>query len=247
MFIILSYISHINIILSYSNIIYTDNKDAIIATLIEETRALRATVTKLEEQVDHDKNASFQYYSSNLVTTYEPHRESYIPDRGLPAKFVAERIENAHLCDFNPRLNTSSYVNVVSEEEERKVALMGSEVNIADASVYPASINLHNRTVNMIANMWHCLPAPNATDDYAGAGTVGSTEACLLAGLALKFRWRKWYQARHGLSDTEILGMYLYDGVLLFKHINLMLMLTSLSIQAVRPNLVMSSGYQAAW
>jgi len=218
-FIILSYISHINIILSYSNIIYTDNKDAIIATLIEETRALRATVTKLEEQVDHDKNASFQYYSSNLVTTYEPHRESYIPDRGLPAKFVAERIENAHLCDFNPRLNTSSYVNVVSEEEERKVALMGSEVNIADASVYPASINLHNRTVNMIANMWHCPPVPNAADDYAGAGTVGSTEACLLAGLALKFRWRKWYQARHGLSDTEIL--------------------------AVRPNLVMSSGYQA--
>ena len=40
-------------------------------------------------------------------------------------------------------------------------------------------------------------------------------------GLALKFRWRKWYQARHNLSDTEIL--------------------------AVRPNLVMSAAYQAAW
>ena len=97
----------------------------------------------------------------------------------------------------------------------------------------------------MIANMWHCPPVPDATDDYAGAGTVGSTEACLLAGLALKFRWRKWYQARHGLSDTEILGMYLYDGVLLFKYIHLMLMSTSFSFEAVRPNLVMSSGYQA--
>ena len=72
--IILSYCisCHTFLYISHQYIISTDNKDAIIATLIEETRALRATVTKLEEQVDHDKNASFQYYSSNLVTTYEP-------------------------------------------------------------------------------------------------------------------------------------------------------------------------------
>ncbi len=41
------------------------------------------------------------------------------------------------------------------------------------------------------------------------------------AGLALKFRWRKWYAARHGLSEEEVL--------------------------AVRPNLVMSSCYRDAW
>ena len=53
--------------------------------------------------------------------------------------------------------------------------------SIADASVYPSSIDLHNKTVNMIAHMWHC-PKPEDGSDYAGAGTVGSTEACLLAG-----------------------------------------------------------------
>lgn len=46
-------------------------------------------------------------------------------------------------------------------------------------------------------------------------------QACLLAGLALKFRWRKWYAERHGLSEIEVL--------------------------AVRPNLVISSAFQAAW
>ena len=55
----------------------------------------------------------------------------------------------------------------------------------------------------------------------AGAGTVGSTEACLLAGLALKFRWRGWYAKKHGLTEHQVLG--------------------------VRPNLVISSIYQAAW
>ena len=33
--------------------------------------------------------------------------------------------------------------------------------SIADASVYPASIGLHNVTVNMIANLWHCPKPPN--------------------------------------------------------------------------------------
>ena len=47
--------------------------------------------------------------------------------------------------------------------------------------MYPASIELHNQTVNMIARLWNA-PDPGDGEDYAGAGTVGSTEACLLAG-----------------------------------------------------------------
>jgi hypothetical protein len=78
--------------------------------------------------------------------------------------------------------DTSSYVNVVSEEQERQVALLGLEVNLADASVYPASIDIHDQVVAAIARMWHAPSAsPNPVNtDYSGAGTVGSTEACLL-------------------------------------------------------------------
>ena len=69
--------------------------------------------------------------------------------------------------------------------------------------------------------MWNAPEPAEAGGDYVGAGTVGSTEACLLAGLALKFRWRKWYSERHGLSHNEVL--------------------------AVRPNVVIGSHFQAAW
>ena len=41
---------------------------------------------------------------------------------------------------------------------------------------------------------------------FAGAGTVGSTEACLLAALALKFRWRAW-RTKHQLSAHELLAI----------------------------------------
>jgi len=100
---------------------------------------------------------------------------------------------------------------------------MGLKVNMADNTVYPQSFKMHNDVVNMIAKMLNC-PKP---DDfakygcYAGAGTVGSTEACLLSGLALKFRWRLWYAKKHGMDADQVRGVY--------------------------PNLVMSTMYQAAW
>jgi len=63
-------------------------------------------------------------------------------------------------------------------------------INLADGSVYPASVDLHDRVVDSIAKLWNC-PVEEQGDNFqhfAGSGTVGSTEACLLALLAHKFR-----------------------------------------------------------
>jgi glutamate decarboxylase len=139
----------------------------------------------------------------------------------MPARYVKEVIEQIHLCDFRPRLNTSSYVNVVSEPEEKQVAILGAEVNLADASVYPASVKLHDHVVDLLAKLWNAPEPPIKGGHYCGAGTVGSTEACLLAGLALKFRWRKWYAERYSLEEDEVSG--------------------------IKPNIVISTAYQAAW
>jgi glutamate decarboxylase len=121
--------------------------------------------------------------------------------------------------DCNERLNTSSYVNVVFEPEEERVAVMGMKINLADQTVYPSSFQMHDEVVNMLADLWNAPPAEDG--QHAGAGTVGSTEACLLAGLALKFRWRHWYRQKFGLTEAEVRGVY--------------------------PNIVMSSCYQACW
>ncbi len=144
----------------------------------------------------------------------------HMPQQGHGEKAVLKMIEDAFELDFNPRLNTSSYVNVVLDKAEEKAALMGLRVNLADQTVYPQSFKMHDAVVNMVANLWHC-PKPKNGKSHAGAGTVGSTEACLLAGLALKFRWRAWYQKKKNCSKKAVF--------------------------AVRPNLVISSCYQAAW
>ena len=70
------------------------------------------------------------------------------------------------------------------------IAIQGLSINLADGAVYPASVDLHDRVVDAIATLWNCPREEQGTDfkHFAGSGTVGSTEACLLALLAHKFR-----------------------------------------------------------
>merc|ERR1719396_13407 len=74
-----------------------------------------------------------------------------MPTHGMSARHVKNRIEAMESLDFKPTLNTSTYVTVVLEPEERDVALLGLTTNIADASVYPASMKIHDMVVNMLA------------------------------------------------------------------------------------------------
>lgn len=182
-----------------------------------ELEALRKEVAALRSQIEA---LSGTYYASSLVNRIDYHK---LNESGLPAFHVLEFVRQAQQLDFQPRLNTSSYVNVVFEPEEEQVALLGLKVNIADQTVYPESFRMHNSVLNVIGNLWHC-PRDETFDEYGcfpGAGTVGSTEACLLAGLALKFRWRKWYAAQKGLTEEHVRG--------------------------ICPNLVIASTYQACW
>mgnify|MGYP003926572271 FL=1 len=189
----------------------------------EEVDALRDEVSRLRAQIKEIYDSEIESFHFSPAAQQDWSEVDSIPARGTSASTVQALIENAHALDFDQRLNTSSYVNVSFEPEEEAVALLGLGVNLADQTVYPQSYKLHDRVVNMLARLWHCPEPSNfaETQTFAGAGTVGSTEACLLAGLALKFRWREWRAERDGLSHSEVLG--------------------------IKPNIVISTCYQAAW
>lgn len=184
---------------------------------------LKREVASLRDELERTRQATASSYYYSKTALEAPAATAGIPPQGLPPATVKTIIENSHAIDFNQKLNTSSYVNVELEAEEEAVALMGLRVNLADQTVYPRTYELHDAAVNMIARLWHC-PEPEDFDRYRvfpGAGTVGSTEACLLAGLALKFRWRRWY-AEHSGKGRE-------------------------AVRGTPPNLVISSCFQAAW
>jgi glutamate decarboxylase len=59
--------------------------------------------------------------------------------------------------------------------------------NMVDKDEYPQTAELEMRCVHMLAELWHA-PDPAGV---LGTSTIGSSEACMLGGLALKWRWRE--------------------------------------------------------
>lgn len=57
--------------------------------------------------------------------------------------------------------------------------------NMIDKDEYPQTAAIENRCVAILADLWHAPEADVAT----GCSTTGSSEACMLARMALKRRW----------------------------------------------------------
>ena len=71
-----------------------------------------------------------------------------------------------------------------------------ANVNFVNSEEYPSTTTFSKRCVNMIASLFHSPASPGV-----GTDTVGSSEAIMLAGLAMKWRWRDARKAAGLASD----------------------------------------------
>ena len=77
-----------------------------------------------------------------------------------------------------------------------------AEKNMIDKDEYPQTAEIEARCVNMIADLWSCSHV-----DGTGCSTTGSSEAAMLAGMALKWRWRERMRAAGKPTDRPNLVM----------------------------------------
>ncbi|KAJ3337117.1 hypothetical protein HDU93_001543 [Gonapodya sp. JEL0774] len=90
------------------------------------------------------------------------------------------------VLDGNPTLNLASFVTTHMEPEAIALYQETLNKNLADGEEYPQTIELQNRCAKILANLWN---AP-ADLDPVGTATIGSSEAIMLGGMSMKFRWR---------------------------------------------------------
>lgn len=74
------------------------------------------------------------------------------------------------------------------EPEADDLMVEGLRKNYIDLDQYPQTAEIHNRCVQILANLYHAPLAPG--EQATGTGCIGSSEAIMLAGLAMKRRWR---------------------------------------------------------
>ena len=121
-----------------------------------------------------------------------------IPKKSMLPRTAYDLVHDELMLDGNARLNLATFVTTWMEAEARTLMSETCDKNIIDKDEYPQTAELEQRCIRMLAKLWH---APNPMDTI-GTSTTGSSEACMLAGLAFKWRWRQARQ-KAGLSTDK--------------------------------------------
>ena len=119
------------------------------------------------------------------------------PKHESPAAAAFQVIHDELLLDGNSRQNLATFCQTWLEPEVHRLMDECLDKNMIDKDEYPQTAEIEARCVHMIANLWN---SPEASDTI-GCSTTGSSEAAILGGLALKWRWRKRRQAAGKAGD----------------------------------------------
>jgi glutamate decarboxylase len=120
-----------------------------------------------------------------------------MPDGPMLPEIAYEIVHDELMLDGNARLNLATFVTTWMEPQAEKLMTECSDKNMIDKDEYPQTAELEKRCVNMLSRLWN---SPN-TDLATGCSTTGSSEACMLGGLALKRRWQ--HRRRAAGKSTE--------------------------------------------
>ncbi|KAF2461995.1 glutamate decarboxylase [Lineolata rhizophorae] len=137
-------------------------------------------------------------YGSHFATQETPKHE--MPETEMPREVAYRMIQDDLTLDGTPTLNLASFVTTYMEEEAEKLMTECFSKNFIDYEEYPVSADIQNRCVSMIARLFH-VPTHDVNTTAMGTSTIGSSEAIMLAVLAMKRRWRKQRETEGKPSD----------------------------------------------
>jgi len=109
-----------------------------------------------------------------------------LPKKGMSAKSAYQMLHDELELDGAPSLNFASFVHTWMPPEGEKIMIENMYKNLADQDEYPATVEMQQRCVSIIANIWKIPKDCKAI----GTATGGSSEAIMLGGLAMKKRWQ---------------------------------------------------------
>ncbi|MEW1600840.1 glutamate decarboxylase [Streptomyces sp. NPDC093808] len=122
-----------------------------------------------------------------------------LPDGPMAPSTAYRLVHDELMLDGNARLNLATFVTTWMEPEAGLLMAECRDKNMIDKDEYPRTAELERRCVAMLADLWHAPDPARAV----GCSTTGSSEACMLAGLALKRRWALRNAARHPSREAR--------------------------------------------
>ena len=120
-----------------------------------------------------------------------------MPEREHNPRHAFAVVRDELMLDGNSRQNLATFCTTWVEPEVHKLMEISIDKNMIDKDEYPQSAEIENRCVHILADLWNSPDAANT----AGCSTTGSSEAAMLGGMAMKWRWRQKMKAAGKPTD----------------------------------------------
>ncbi len=115
-----------------------------------------------------------------------------MPAEGLDPRVAYRLIHDELMLDGNARQNLATFVTTFMDEEADRLFAETLDKNMIDKDEYPQTAEIEGRCVQH--HLRACGTRPSH-EKATGTSTTGSSEAVMLGGLALKWRWRQRREA----------------------------------------------------
>ena len=137
----------------------------------------------------HEKNAVRddlldQVFSSSDLSVAVPKYK--MPEQEQNPRHAYQIVVDELMLDGNSRQNLATFCQTWLEPEVKRIMDLAIDKNMIDKDEYPQTAELEERCVHMLADLWNSPDAANTL----GTSTTGSSEAAMLGGMALLWKWR---------------------------------------------------------
>lgn len=120
-----------------------------------------------------------------------------MPEKEHLARHAYQVVSDELMLDGNSRQNLATFCQTWLEPEVRQLMVETLDKNMIDKDEYPQTAAIEARCVHILADLWNSPEAANTL----GTSTTGSSEAAMLGGMALLWKWRERRRAAGKTTD----------------------------------------------
>ncbi len=150
----------------------------------------------MKDLIFREGDAKTSVFGSNEML--QPSPVDRIPDSPTTPEIAYQMVKGETFAQTQPRLNLATFVTTYMDEYATKLMNEAIEINYIDETEYPRIAVMNAKCINIMANLWN---SPEKAKWKSGAIAIGSSEACMLGGVAAWLRWRKRRQAEGKPTD----------------------------------------------
>ena len=114
--------------------------------------------------------------------------QDVIPKHPTEPEVAYQLVKEETYPQTNPMLNLATFVTTYMDDYATKLMNEAININYIDETEYPRVAVINGKCINILANLWN---TPEKRKWKTGAVGIGSSEACMLGGIAAWLRWKK--------------------------------------------------------